>query len=291
MNPDELQVLELISRRLDADLTESEQWELSRVLAADPRAANAMTGMTAVRRRLSGEFRSAAGTGPSPSLLQRIRGKIASLVSRRRPTEDVVGRVMPAHMADFQLAMNAAQGQDDAWTRIFRTYAPGIGALIYQHGFANEQEDLLQDIFLLLCRRIDSFRGDSSLKTWIYRVSMNHLNNYRERVHGKRKREISESQMGGTEDQPMTLDDFSADGGPTPDEALEQKQVRETVLAALGDIGEEIRTAVILRDLNELSYREIAEVLDVPEGTAKSRVARGRAALARKLLDRGVLGD
>ena len=62
------------------------------------------------------------------------------------------------------------------------------------------------------------------------------------------------------------------------------------VFAALGDIAEEIRIAVILRDLNELSYRDIGQIMDIPEGTAKSRVARGRAQLARKLVSRGIVG-
>jgi RNA polymerase sigma-70 factor, ECF subfamily len=229
---------------------------------------------------------------PRPEFFQRLRDKVIGLANQYPPDLDVIGRVMPAYQADFQLAMNAAQGQDQAWNQIFQVYSPGISALIYQHGFGNEQEDLLQDIFLLLCRRIESFRGESSLKTWIFRVTVNHLNNYRSRVHQKRKQELSESQLAGDdEEEPFRLDDFHADDAATPEQALDRKLAEETVFRALAAIPEEVRKAVILRDLNDLSYQEIAEIMDIPEGTVKSRVARGRAALAKKLMSGGLLAD
>lgn len=279
-------IFELMSRGIDADLTAIERGDLDRMLAEDDRAARAMAGMTA-SRRTSQEVRTETLV-PEPGFFERLKTRIADFLSRYPPELDVIGRVAPVHQADFQLAMDAAQGRDQAWNQIFRSYSPGISALIYQHGFAREQEDLLQDIFLLLCRKIESFRGDSSLKTWIFRVTVNHLNNYRSRVHEKRKQELSESQLGsGNEEEPLSLDDFSADEGPDPEQALERKLAEESVFSALATIPEDVRTAVVLRDLNEMSYQEIATILEIPEGTVKSRVARGRAALAKKLMTGG----
>jgi RNA polymerase sigma-70 factor (ECF subfamily) len=280
MNP-----IELISRSLDADLSEGEAGDLARLLASDHRAAVLRGGMAISRRELGDSPASA----PVPSIGARLRAALAALFDRGVQPLDVEGRVAAAYAADYQLAMDAAQGRDEAWNRILQNYGPGISALIYQYGFAREKEDLLQDILLLVCRRIQSFRGESSLKTWIFRVSVNHLNNYSERVHGRRKRELSESQLAGDEQNQLTLDDLVVDETPLADQSLEQKQVRATVFAALGDIPEEIRIAVILRDLNELSYRDIADVMGIPEGTAKSRVARGRAALAKRLVSRGMV--
>jgi RNA polymerase sigma-70 factor (ECF subfamily) len=280
-------IFELMSRSIDADLTPGERGDLDRLLAQDRRAATAMAGMSASRRS-SQEIRT-RDLLPEPGFFERLRKRIAGLLSQYPPELEVIGRVMPAHQADFQLAMDAAQGRDQAWNQIFKSYSPGISALIYQHGFKAEQEDLLQDIFLLLCRKIDSFRGDSSLKTWIFRVSVNHLNNYRSRVHAKRKQELSESQLGGADDdEPLSLDDFTADEGPNPEQALERKLAEESVFSALATIPEEVRTAIVLRDLNELSYQEIATIMEIPEGTVKSRVARGRAVLAKKLMAGGL---
>jgi RNA polymerase sigma-70 factor (ECF subfamily) len=278
-------VVELISRSLDLDLNEREQGELDRLIADDPRVVALRTRMATCRRQV-GETPSPAAT---PPLGTRLKAALAALVSQGWTARDVEGRVAAAHAADFQLAMDAAQGRDAAWQRILQNYGPGISALIYQYGFTSEKEDLLQDILLLVCRRIETFRGESSLKTWIFRVSVNHLNNYSERVYGRRKREISESNLGRDDQDQFSLDDMTQDESPLADQALEQKQVRARVFAALSDIAEEIRIAVILRDLNELSYRDIAQIMDIPEGTAKSRVARGRAQLARKLVCRGIV--
>ena len=276
--------VELISRSLDQDLTQREQSEFDQLIAGDPRAGTLRSRMETCRREI-GEVPPAA----VPTLGARLKAALAVLVGRPWTPRDVEGRVSAAHAADYQLATDAAQGRDDAWRRIMENYGPGISALIYQYGFAGEKEDLLQDILLLVCRKIESFRGESSLKTWIFRVSVNHLNNYSERVHGKRKREISESNLARDDQDQFSLDDMAADETPLADQAMEQKQVRARVFAALGDIAEEIRIAVILRDLNELSYRDIAQVMEIPEGTAKSRVARGRAQLARKLVSRGLV--
>ena len=284
MNPDQ-RVVELISRSLDLDLSDREQGELDTLLAHDPRAV-ALRGRMETCRRQIGETPAPA---PAPPLGARLKAALAALVGRGWSGRDVEGRVVAAHSADFQLAMDAAQGRDDAWQRILQAYEPGISALIYQYGFASDKEDLLQDILLLVLRRIETFRGESSLKTWIFRVTVNHLNNYSERVHGRRKREISESSMSRDDQDQFSLDDLADEGSPGADQTMEQKQVRARVFAALGDIPEEIRIAVILRDLNELSYRDIGQVMDIPEGTAKSRVARGRAQLARKLVNRGMV--
>jgi RNA polymerase sigma-70 factor (ECF subfamily) len=197
----------------------------------------------------------------------------------RRVKADVSGRLSPQFAADFQLAQEAARGDREAWETILRKFGPSLSSLIAQYGLAHEQDDILQDIFLLLWRRIDSFRGDSALKTWILRVAINYLNNYRRRVDAKRRREVATDTLGPSDGQ------FDVPGAEdlSPEHQLERKTLRETLQAALDRLSPSRKIAVLLRDLQELSYEEIAAILGIPAGTVKSRVARARMDLAALL--------
>lgn len=267
-------LVDLISRSLDDDGNGKREYE--RALARDPRAKALLLSLRDVRGRLLAF--GALPTRPPRRLPDSLWARL-SQPRPRRVRADVSGRLSPQFAGDFQLAQDAARGDRHAWETILRNYGPSLSAVISQYGLEHERDDIMQDIFLLLWRRIDSFRGDASLKTWILRVAINHLNNYRRRVDAKRRREV------GTDTLSSPNGQFDLPGGEelSPERQLERKTLRETIQAALARLSPSRKIAVVLRDLQELSYDEIALILGIPEGTVKSRVARARMDLAALL--------
>ncbi len=185
---------------------------------------------------------------------------------RGEPERGEPGDVRP----DDDLAAEAARGDRDALEALLRrhfTFVHGICRRIL-----NDPDDALdatQEALLAIARGILSFDGRSRFTTWCYRVTTNAaLDEARRR--SRRPRPVAE------------LPDGSAVAG----EHQEQAADRLDVEAALATLSPEFRAAVALRDLAGLDYAEIAEILDIPAGTVRSRIARGRAALADRLVDR-----
>lgn len=139
--------------------------------------------------------------------------------------------------------------------------------------------DVVQEVFLKVFRKIDFFRGDSSLKTWIYRIAVNEAHNHG-RWNGRHRRQ--EVGLEGGEDSRGYCDTLPAPGGSPFDYVLDRERHR-LIEAALAELSPSFRSVVVLRDVEDLSYEEIAEILDVPLGTVKSRILRGREALRREL--------
>ena len=145
----------------------------------------------------------------------------------------------------------------------------------------SEAYDVTQDVFLVLYRQIKRFRGECSLKTWLYRVTLNQAANrnrwWRRRF---RRRPRTLSITGGFDDQ-ASLEPVSQE--PSLDRQLLSIQAREAIEEGLANLPFDQRAAVILRDVQHLSYEEIAETVGVSVGTVKSRIARGREKLRRAL--------
>jgi len=147
-----------------------------------------------------------------------------------------------------------------------------------------EAADVTQDIFVKVFRHIDGFRGESSLRTWIFRIAFSEILN---RVRWSRRRYLHrtvsiEEETQDTSDERAHLQ--LADGGPTPEKALEWKEQAEAFQNALWKLSEEHRSVVLLRDVQGFTYGEIAEVLAISVGTVKSRLARARAVLKKSLM-------
>jgi RNA polymerase sigma-70 factor (ECF subfamily) len=140
--------------------------------------------------------------------------------------------------------------------------------------------DVVQEVFLKVFRSIASFRGQSTLKTWIYRITVNEAHNARRWFFRHRRREVDlDSSPDDTRDWKENIPDESR----TPfDQAFGSEQ-RRMVEAALEKINPIFREAVVLRDISDFSYEEIAEILGVSLGTVKSRILRGREALREEL--------
>jgi RNA polymerase sigma-70 factor (ECF subfamily) len=140
-----------------------------------------------------------------------------------------------------------------------------------------EAQDLTQEVFLRVFKTIKSFRStEGSFHTWLARVTRNLLIDHYRRTRKERVTDSIEEQL------PM-LEQTGGAAAARPDQALAGREASEILQAALQKLSPDLREAVILRDLQQMEYREIAAVLGIPEGTVKSRINRGRAELARLL--------
>ncbi len=144
-----------------------------------------------------------------------------------------------------------------------------------------EARDLTQETFLRAFQSIEHFRGDADLRTWIYRIAINQARN-RWRWWHRRKREVTVSLDSGNGNQPLTAA-LHANRGETPEEEALTHERERALRKALQNLRRVYREAVILRDIEGLTYEEVADTLHINVGTVKSRLARGRAELRQKL--------
>ena len=145
--------------------------------------------------------------------------------------------------------------------------------------------DIVQEVFLKVFRNIGSFRGNSSLKTWIYRIAVNEAYNHRRWFCRHQRQEVA---LGAEEGAPNQADSVT-DPGRSPFDQAADHETRALVEQALEKLNPKFRAAVVLRDIEDLSYEDIATVLNVSLGTVKSRIMRGREALRKILEGRGRL--
>jgi RNA polymerase sigma-70 factor (ECF subfamily) len=145
--------------------------------------------------------------------------------------------------------------------------------------------DTTQEVFIKVFRGIKRFNGQASLKTWIYRIAIHEASNQRRWWFRHKRREYSiESPADPSgENENIRLEDTLVDSHDSPFEHVQHEEVRAAVEAELKQVQEPYRTTLVLRDIEGLSYEEIAEVLQVSLGTVKSRLIRGREALRKRL--------
>jgi RNA polymerase sigma-70 factor (ECF subfamily) len=179
------------------------------------------------------------------------------------------------------LIQRCLQGDQHAWDLIVRQYWRKVFNVAYKFvGKHDEAEDLAQDIFLKIFRSLDTFDRRANFQTWLISVSRNLCIDHYRSV--RKERETIDRGVDTADLSPA-----SADAGPIA--ALEQRDRVELLRQAMTALPETLRTAVLLRDIHELSYQEIADKLRLPEGTVKSRINRGRTELARQI--RKLRGD
>jgi len=180
-----------------------------------------------------------------------------------------------AHV-DSKLVGRCLKGDEDSWETIVRTHAGRIFGLSYRYtGSRDEAEDLTQEIFIRIYQTLGSFHSETgSFTNWTLRVSRNLIiDRYRQARRFQ--------QFGGSpEIEAMHIED---ENRPSAQRKIEQAEASRLLRDALRGLSPENKEAIILRDLQGMGYQEIAEVLGIPEGTVKSRINRGRLALARSL--------
>ncbi len=192
--------------------------------------------------------------------------------------------------ADAPLAERIRSGDQVAFEQLVRDYQPRIyGLLCRLVGDPEEARDLAQETFLKVYQKIGQFRGDSTLRTWIYSIATRLACNHR-RWWFRRKRHQTMSIDDPFGDDQLAIRETLADERPDAQQTLLSRESQARLIRALGRIKPAYRTAVVLRDVEGCSYEEIAAVLQVSLGTVKSRIARGRESLRKEMLneDRGV---
>lgn len=225
----------------------------------------------------SGQLRTPGGQGVKPAdRWQRkdpLPGRAADRIGEK-PVE-----------AEWQvLVERCLKGDSFAWTELVKTHHRRVYGLCFRFtGSATDAEDLTQEVFLKVYGNLAAFdltRG--TFQTWITTMTRNLLVDHFRRSRAQRVTDSIDAGWDGDGDE-MPLTQRLADQGKSQHDRAVQKEIEKMVQEALTKISPELREAVILRDLQDLDYKEIAQVLHIPEGTVKSRISRGRAELARLL--------
>jgi len=176
---------------------------------------------------------------------------------------------------DKSLVERCLAGEDLAWDELVRVHTKRVYGLCYR--FTNsptEAQDLTQEVFLRIFKSVKSFRSDEgNFTTWLARLTRNLLIDHYRRTRQDRATDSIEGQL------PILEEKLTATA--RPDGLVAGREAREQLQSALQKLSPELRETLILRDLEEMEYREIADVLKIPEGTVKSRLNRARAELAR----------
>ncbi len=182
------------------------------------------------------------------------------------------------------LVRGCLAGDGAAWENLVRRYNRKIYNICYRFtGSADEAEDLTQEVFIKVYRNLDNFDASrGSFMTWMATMTRNLLVDHFRKTRQERATDSLDAATGEEEDA-LTLASQLQATGPSPDSLVQSRQTQQMVQQALQKLSPELREAVILRDLQDMDYREIAQTLRVPEGTVKSRINRGRTELARVL--------
>jgi RNA polymerase sigma-70 factor (ECF subfamily) len=182
------------------------------------------------------------------------------------------------------LVRRCVLGDAAAWEEIVQRYHRRIYNICYRFaGSGNDAEDLTQEVFIKMYKTLSSYDADrGAFMTWVTTITRNLLVDHFRRTKLERATDSLDTTSSDHEDA-MPLSEQLPDHSPPPDSKVQSRETREAVHQALQRLSPELREAVILRDLQDMDYREIAAVLRVPEGTVKSRINRGRAELARLL--------
>ncbi|HUI40526.1 MAG TPA: sigma-70 family RNA polymerase sigma factor [Terriglobia bacterium] len=198
-----------------------------------------------------------------------------------RTLENALDRVSPRTAQEAALVEELKAGSEEAYAYVLTRFRnPVYGLVAHILGNDSDAADVLQNVFIKVYRGMPQFHAQSSLKTWIYRIAVREALNHR---RGWFRRHFHE---------PFSLDEEFAEpvaalavrpGADNPYETLEQAERQQLVQAALAALPRPYRAVLLLREMEEFPYDEIAEVLGIPEGTVKSRLMRARELLRRKL--------
>jgi RNA polymerase sigma-70 factor (ECF subfamily) len=181
----------------------------------------------------------------------------------------------PSRESIETLIQRCLQGDELAWAAIVRQYRRNVFNVAYKFvGRHDEAEDLTQDIFLKIFKSLDTFDRRANFQTWLTSIARNLCIDHYRRVRKEREtidRDVDVGELPTPSNDPGQL------------ALLEQRDRVELLRRALAVLPETLRSAILMRDLQEMSYQEIARTLQLPEGTVKSRINRGRTELARQI--------
>ncbi|BDC49689.1 RNA polymerase sigma factor [Bryobacterales bacterium F-183] len=193
----------------------------------------------------------------------------------------IAAPTMPTR-ADLALVAALQAGSEQAYEQLIEQYQQPVYNLVYRLlSDPGDSCDVVQEVFIKIFRNIGNFRSQSSLKTWVYRIALNEANNRRRWFSRHKKHEVD---LDRDDEQARSLQETIQDGGFSPFDLMLGTETQEKIEEALQKLSPNFRDAVVLRDIEELSYEEIAEILNINMGTVKSRILRGREALRKQLV-------
>lgn len=183
---------------------------------------------------------------------------------------------------DEQLVVRAQAGDDRAFELLVRKYQHKVVKLTARYVSPADAQDVAQDAFIKAYRALPGFKGNSAFYTWLYRISINTAKNYlvaRSRRPASQDIDVADAEAFGHADRFSEHD--------TPEALLESEEIRDTVIHAIQALPQDLRMAIMLRELDGMSYEEIAHSMECPVGTVRSRIFRARAAIEQELTSLG----
>ena len=211
-----------------------------------------------------------------------------SAANLARPGHEVILQRTPEQEAEQEalgrLVRQCLAGDQQAWQQLVAGQHRRIYGICYRFtGSATDAEDLTQDVFLKLYRNLASFDTQKgSFQTWITTLARNLLVDHFRRTRMDRASDSLDASM-SSDEEGATMADRLADPRPSQEAHASGLELKARIQQALAQLSPELREAVVFRDLEDMDYKEIAQVLRIPEGTVKSRISRGRGELARLL--------
>lgn len=180
---------------------------------------------------------------------------------------------------DKQLVERVQQGDKKSFDLLVLKYQNRIIKLVSRYvRDQSDAQDIAQDAFVKAYRALPNFRGDSAFYTWLYRIAINTAKNY---VVSLSRRPL-EARVENADGEQLDLDELQKDIA-TPENVLLADEIKQTILEAMSKLPEDLRVAITLREVDGLTYEEIAEAMDCPIGTVRSRIFRARETVDKKL--------
>lgn len=204
---------------------------------------------------------------------------------------DVVTAALRSREEDTALLQGLRTGDEVAYETLIQRFEQPIFNIVSRLvDDPSDAADVVQEVFLKVFRNVVAFRGESSIKTWIYRIAVNEARNQRRWFSRHRRQEVNlDIGEPGDAYQPAhqrNYQDFLPDPGRSPFELTLDAETQALIEAALAQVNPKFRAALVLREIEGMSYEEIGEILEISLGTVKSRILRGRDALKKHLAGR-----
>ncbi len=194
-----------------------------------------------------------------------------------------------AASSEVRLIEGLCAGDDRAYEELLTRFQQPVYNIVYRLlPDSTDAADVVQEVFLKVFRSIGGFRGRSSLKTWVYRIAVNEAHNHRRWFSRKRGHETG---LDDDQGEGVTYEQILPDHGPSPLELAVDRETHTAIEEALKNVKPAFREALVLREIEGLSYEEIAEVLQVNINTIKTRIVRGRQSLKELLSERQVTNN
>ena len=176
-------------------------------------------------------------------------------------------------ISDAECVRRIQRGETETFEILVRRHEKAIFNVVYRMlGDYDDAAETAQEVFLSAYRAIGQFRGDANFSTWLYRIALNHASTRRKSTNSRQRRLV-----------PIDDTELVDDVELGPAETLEKKEIRQRVQRALNELQPEDAMVILLRDLQDIAYEDVARVLSIPVGTVKSRLHRARQALKARL--------